>query len=55
MFSVQRPLVARLASHGVDVDAGATLANWWGGSVDYGWEIDWLRWRGHRDPASAAE
>ncbi|HEV3076588.1 MAG TPA: DUF222 domain-containing protein [Thermoanaerobaculia bacterium] len=48
-------LVARLASHGVDVDAGATLPDWWGGPVDYGWEIDWLRWRDHRDPASAAE
>jgi Domain of unknown function (DUF222)/HNH endonuclease len=47
-------LVARLASHGVAVDAGATLPDWWGGPVDYGWEIDWLRWRDHRDPASAA-
>jgi hypothetical protein len=42
-------LVARLASHGVAVDAGATLPDWWGGPVDYGWEIDWLRWRDHRD------
>jgi len=33
---------------------GAPLPDWWGGSVDYGWEIDWLRWRDHRDPASAA-
>ena len=47
-------LVARLASHGVDVDAGATVPDWWGGSVDYGWEIDWLRWRDHRDQDSAA-
>ena len=47
-------LIARLVSHGVDVDAGATLPDWWGGSVDYGWEIDWLRWRDHRDQDSAA-
>jgi glucose/arabinose dehydrogenase len=47
-------LVARLASHGVAVDGGATLPDWWGGSVDYGWEIDWLRWRDHPDPTSAA-
>jgi hypothetical protein len=45
-------LVARLASQGVAVDGGATLPDWWGGSVDYGWEIDWLRWRDHRDQAS---
>ena len=47
-------LVARLASEGVAVDARATLPDWWGGSVDYGWEIDWLRWRDHRDPELAA-
>ena len=47
-------LVARLASHGVAVDASATLPDWWGGPVDYGWEIDWLRWRNHRDQESAA-
>jgi hypothetical protein len=47
-------LVARLESHGVAVDAHATLPDWWGGSVDYGWEIDWLRWRDHRDQESAA-
>jgi Domain of unknown function (DUF222)/HNH endonuclease len=47
-------LVARLASHGVAVDAGATLPGWWGGPVDYAWEIDWLRWRDSLDPASAA-
>src|SRR5258708_2393088 len=47
-------LAARLASHGVDVDAGATLPDWWGGPVDYGWEIDWLRSRDHGYPASAA-
>ena len=47
-------LVAHLASHGVAVDGGAPLPDWWGGPVDYGWEIDWLRWRDHRDPASAA-
>jgi hypothetical protein len=48
-------LVARLADHGVAVDAGATLPNWWGGPVDYAWEIDWLRWRDHRcQPAAAA-
>ncbi len=45
---------ARLASHGVAVDARATLPEWWGGSVDYGWEIDWLRWRDDRDPEVAA-
>jgi hypothetical protein len=47
-------LAARLASHGVDVDAGATLPDWWGGPVDYGWEIDWLRSRDRRYPAAAA-
>src|ERR1700724_323635 len=47
-------LAARLASHGVAVDAGATLPDWWGGAVDYGWEIDWLRWRDHRDLESAS-
>jgi Domain of unknown function (DUF222)/HNH endonuclease len=47
-------LVARLASHGVAVDPGATLPDWWGGPVDYAWEIDWLRWRDSLDPASAA-
>jgi Domain of unknown function (DUF222)/HNH endonuclease len=46
-------LVARLASHGVAVNAGATLLDWWGGPVDYAWEIDWLRWRDGLDPASA--
>ncbi len=48
-------LVARLASHGVAVDGGATLPGWWGGSVDYGWEIEWLRSRDRRYPATAAE
>jgi hypothetical protein len=47
-------LVARLTSRGVAVEAGATLPDWWGGPVDYGWEIDWLRWRDHRDPESVA-
>jgi len=47
-------LVARLESNGVAVDARATLPDWWGGPVDYGWEIDWLRWRDHRDQESAA-
>ncbi|HEY6320617.1 MAG TPA: DUF222 domain-containing protein [Thermoanaerobaculia bacterium] len=47
-------LAARLASHGVAVDAGATVPDWWGGPVDYGWEIDWLRWRDHREHASVA-
>jgi hypothetical protein len=42
-------LVERLASHGVTVEAGATLPAWWGGPVDYNWEIDWLRWRGSQD------
>jgi uncharacterized protein DUF222/HNH endonuclease len=46
-------LAARLASHGVAVDARETLPDWWGGPVDYAWEIDWLRSRDHRDPASA--
>ncbi len=48
-------LVARLASHGVAVDAGATLPYWWGGSVDYGWEIEWLLSLDRRYPATAAE
>ena len=43
-------LVARLADRGVAVDAGATVPDWWGGPVDYAWEIDWLRWR---HPSSA--
>ncbi|HXO28423.1 MAG TPA: DUF222 domain-containing protein [Thermoanaerobaculia bacterium] len=47
-------LAARLASEGLAVDARATLPDWWGGSVDYGWEIDWLRWRDHRNPEFAA-
>jgi hypothetical protein len=47
-------LAERLASQGVAVDARATLPDWWGGPVDYGWEIDWLRWRDHRDQASEA-
>jgi hypothetical protein len=47
-------LVARLAGRGVAVDAGATVPDWWGGPVDYAWEIDWLRWRDGLDPASAA-
>jgi hypothetical protein len=47
-------LVARLAGHGVDVDAGATLPDWWGGPVDYAWEIDWLRSRDQGLPESAA-
>ena len=46
-------LATRLASHGVAVDAHATLPDWWGGPVDYGWEIDWLRWRDQRDLESA--
>jgi Domain of unknown function (DUF222)/HNH endonuclease len=47
-------LVARLASRGVAVDGGATLPDWWGGPVDYAWEIDWLRSRDQGSPASAA-
>jgi hypothetical protein len=46
-------LATRLASQGVAVEGGAPLPDWWGGPVDYGWEIDWLRWRDHRDPAAA--
>jgi len=38
-------LVAQLASRGVAVDGRATLPDWWGGPVDYAWEIDWLRSR----------
>ena len=33
-------MVARLASHGVTVDGGATMASCWGEAVDYGWAID---------------
>jgi hypothetical protein len=47
-------LVSRLASHGVAVDGGETLPSWWGGPVDYAWEIDWLRWRDRQDSAPAA-
>ncbi len=47
-------LVTRLADQGVAVDAVATLPDWWGGPVDYAWEIDWLRWRDHRNPETAA-
>jgi hypothetical protein len=47
-------LVSRLSSHGVAVDAGETLPTWWGGPVDYAWEIDWLRSHDRQDPASAA-
>jgi hypothetical protein len=47
-------LVSRLAGHGVAVDLGETLPSWWGGPVDYAWEIDWLRARNHQHPASAA-
>ncbi len=47
-------LAARLADHGVAVNAGATLPDWWGGPIDYAWEIDWLRSRDDRYPASAS-
>ncbi|HVT15709.1 MAG TPA: DUF222 domain-containing protein [Thermoanaerobaculia bacterium] len=47
-------LVARLASHGVAVDTDATLPTWWGGPVDYNWEIDWLRSRDRQYLASGA-
>jgi hypothetical protein len=33
---------------------GVTLPDWWGGPVDYAWEIDWLRWRDGLDPEAAA-
>ena len=49
-------LVTRLASQGVAADGRATLPDWWGGPVDYAWEIDWLRSlpsRDDRHPASA--
>jgi len=47
-------LAARLVSHGVAVDAHATLPDWWGGPVDYAWAIDWLRYRDGRDLETAA-
>jgi hypothetical protein len=47
-------LVTRLAGQGVAVDAGASMPSWWGGTVDYNWEIDWLRWRGSQNLASDA-
>ena len=47
--------LAAAPSHGVEVvDAGATLPDWWGGPVDYGWEIGWLRSRDRQYAASAA-
>jgi len=46
-------LVTRLAGQGVTVEAGATLPSWWGGPVDYNWEIDWLRWRESQGTAAA--
>jgi hypothetical protein len=46
-------LVSRLASQGVAVAARETLPSWWGGPVDYGWEIDWLRYRDQCDPEAA--
>ena len=45
-------LVSRLASEGVAVDGGETLPSWWGGPIDYDWEIHWLRSRDWQDPAS---
>jgi hypothetical protein len=48
------PGVSRLAGNGVAVDAGETLPSWWGGPVDYAWEIDWLRAQNHQHLASAA-
>ena len=47
-------LVSRLACHGVAVDGGETFPSWWGGPVDYAWEIDWLRSHDRRYQASAA-
>ncbi|HVT18815.1 MAG TPA: HNH endonuclease signature motif containing protein, partial [Thermoanaerobaculia bacterium] len=48
-------LVSRLASRGVAVAARETLPSWWGGPVDYGWEIEWLTSRRDRpSPATAA-
>jgi Domain of unknown function (DUF222)/HNH endonuclease len=47
-------LAARLASQGVAVDAVAMLPDWWGGPIDYAWEIDWLRWRDQQEPEAAA-
>ena len=46
-------LAARLASQGVTVDGHATLPDWWGGPVDYGLAIDWLRYRDGRDSEAA--
>src|SRR5258708_12555035 len=48
-------LAARLASHGVTVDAHATLPDWWGGPVHYAWGIEWVRYRDRRVPGPAAE
>src|ERR1700674_2170540 len=45
-------LVSRLSSEGVAVDGGETLPSWWGGPIDYDWEIHWLRSRDWQDPAS---
>ena len=47
-------LAARLAGHGVAVDAHATLPDWWGGPVDYALAIDLLRYRDGRDSEAAA-
>ncbi len=36
-------LTERLASQDVEVDGSETLPNWWGGSIDFSWQIEWLR------------
>ena len=47
-------LVQRLANQAVTVVAGDTLPDWWGGPVDYGWAIDWLRWLDNPQSVAAA-
>ncbi|HVT61856.1 MAG TPA: DUF222 domain-containing protein, partial [Thermoanaerobaculia bacterium] len=47
-------LVSRLAGCGVVVDGRETRPDWWGGRVDYAWEVDWLRSGDRQLSASAA-
>ncbi|HVT58277.1 MAG TPA: DUF222 domain-containing protein, partial [Thermoanaerobaculia bacterium] len=47
-------LVSRLAGCGVVVDGRETRPDWWGGPVDYAWEVDWLRSGESQFSASAA-
>ena len=41
-------LTSWLMGQGVTVAAGAASPDWWGESVDYGWEIEWLQGAGAR-------